>query len=180
MPKTTMEQFIYDFTRTICGLTQNKAYSTVLFLCVGTDRITGDTFGPIVGYKLKRLFQNTKNIRIIGDLENTVCDNNIEAVIDDICRKYSNPFIISIDSALSCNEENIGRIIVKKGGISLGKSLGKEQYIIGDMAIKGVVAKNLKNPRQNLKLLQNIPLNHVMKMADVVANGIYNSIDCEA
>lgn len=114
MPKAIMEQFIYDFSRTICNLTQNKVYSTVLFLCVGTDRITGDTFGPIVGYKLKRLFRDTKNVNIIGDLENIVCDNNIEAIIDEICRKYSNPFIVSIDSALSCNEENIGKIIVAK------------------------------------------------------------------
>ena len=64
-------------------------------------------------------------------------------------------------------------------GICLGKGLGKEQYIIGDMSIKGVVAKDLRNTRQNLWLLQNTRLSNVMKMAEIVANGIYNSIELE-
>ena len=177
MLKTTEEQFIHDFCLIVNSLIINKSFSSVIFLCVGTDRIIGDTFGPIVGHKLKKLFKGIKNINILGDLNNIVCNTNIEKVIDSICINFSNPFIISIDSAISCNEENIGKIIVEKGGICLGKGLGKEKYIIGDMNVKAIVSKDLKNPKQNLYLLQNIRLNMIMEMADVVANGIYNSID---
>lgn len=179
MPVTSIEQFINNFTRTICNLTTNKVYSSIVFLCIGTDRITGDSFGPIVGYKLKQLFRNAKNVEVMGDLENIVCDINIENTIDDICRKYSNPFIVSIDSALSCNRENIGKIIVGKGGVIIGSSMGRTKYIIGDMSIKGVIARDLHNSRQNFRLLQNIRLNSVMQMADIVANGIYQSIEIE-
>ena len=179
MLRTTEEQFISDFKKTINSLTVNKTYSSVIFLCVGTDRITGDTFGPIVGYKLKRLFGELKNIDIIGDLENIVCDLNIENVIDNICLNHSNPFIISIDSAVSCNEENIGKIIVERGGICVGKCLCKNRYVVGDMNIKGIVAKDLKNPKRNFMLLQNIRLNMIMQMADIVSHGIYNSIEVD-
>lgn len=135
-------------------------------------------FGPIVGYRLKELFHGAKNIEIVGDLNETVCDTNIEVVMKHIQKEYSNPFIIAIDSALS-SEENVGKIIVSEGGICLGKGIGKSKVWIGDMSIKGVVAKNLGNPRHNLRLLQNVHLGFIMQMADVVANGIYNSIEFE-
>ena len=173
------KQFIYDFSTTICNLTENKVYSNIIFLCVGTDRITGDTFGPIVGHKLKKLFLGIKNINIIGDLENTVCDSNIDKILQKINQEYSNPFIVAIDSALSCNEENVGKVIVTEGGIVLGKGLGKDKTYIGDMSIKGVVAKDFENIKQNLCILQNINLGFVMNMAETVANGIFDSIEIQ-
>lgn len=36
----------------------------IIFLCIGTDRATGDSLGPLIGYKLKNLSQ--KNIYIYG------------------------------------------------------------------------------------------------------------------
>lgn len=47
------------------------------------------------------------------------------------------------------------------------------------MNIKGIVARDLKVPMQNLRLLQNTPLKLVMKLADVVTSGIYNIINYE-
>ena len=139
----------------------------------------GDSFGPIVGTKLKKLFESMKNVYIIGDLENTVNNNNANNIINEICDKYNNPFIISIDSAFSNTLTCIGKIVVGKGGIWLGQSLGREKYIIGDMNIKGIVAKNMHNMKKNIYLLQNASLGQIEHMAEIVANGIYCSIDCE-
>ena len=177
MKKTTAQQFIENFSRTICNLTENKTYSTLIFLCAGTDRVTVDAFGPIVGYKLKKLFGDVKNIVILGDLEKTVCNCNIGYWVKIIYDNYTKPFIVSVDSAFSHSNENIGKVIIGKGGIYLGNGLRKEGYIIGDMSIKGIVAKDLGSPRQNFRMLQNVHLNDVIKMADIVANGIFNSID---
>lgn len=172
------QTFIREFSNTICCLTDNKVYSHVLFLCVGTDRITGDSFGPIVGHKLNKLYQDVRNIEVIGTLDHVVCDSNIEQVQQSIQRNYQNPFIIAIDSALS-TAENVGRIIVESRGIYLGSGLGKNRNCIGDMSIKGVVARNLGNPKYNLKLLQNISLGFILDMAELVTSGIYASIECE-
>lgn len=38
----------------------------IIFLCIGTDRATGDSLGPIIGYKLKNI--ERKNIYIYGSL----------------------------------------------------------------------------------------------------------------
>lgn len=172
-------KFIYDFSNTICNLTENKIYSNIIFLCVGTDKMLADAFGPIVGNKLKRLFEGKNNIDIVGNLGNTVCDSNIEEVLEEIKRGYINPFIVAVDSALSCNEENVGKIVVGEGGIVLGKGLGKEKFHVGDMNIKGVVAKDMENVKQNLLNLRNINLGFVIDMADIVADGIYNSIEIQ-
>lgn len=179
MPITLLEQFINVFSDTICKLTKNKTYSSLVFLCIGTDRITGDSFGPIVGYHLKKLFKDTKNVAIFGDLENIVCSINIDSTINKICKDYSNPFIISIDSALSKNADNVGKLFVDKGGIVIGSSISREKFIIGDMHIKGVIAKDLFNSKKNFYLIQNTRLNMIIKMADIVSNGIYQSIKIE-
>lgn len=47
------------------------------------------------------------------------------------------------------------------------------------MNIKGIVGQNMRTPMQNLNMLQNTSLNLVMNLAEVVANGIYNTINYE-
>ena len=37
----------------------NKEYKRIAVVCIGTDRSTGDSFGPLVGFMLSRY----KNIR---------------------------------------------------------------------------------------------------------------------
>ena len=138
------EKFMKDFGETIDSLTLNKTFSNLIFLCIGTDRVIGDSLGPIVGYKLKKYFGDIKNVQIIGDLENNICSTNIEKTVEKICKDNSNPFIISIDSALSRDDTNIGKILVGKGGITIGNGMGKNKYIVGDMFIKGVIAVDLR------------------------------------
>ena len=168
--------FVEDFTRVICQQTAGKEYSNIIFLCIGTDRITGDTFGPLVGYKLDILFRDTNRINVIGNLSETVCCNNINSVLNNINEQYKNPFIVSIDSALSIVPENIGRIKVSEGGLCVGSGLDKNNVHIGDMNIKGIVGRDTRKPIQNFKILQNISLNLVMRLADTVSKGIYSTI----
>ena len=170
--------FANQFSDTICQLTKNKLYSNIIFLCIGTDRVTGDSFGPLVGYKLKNILKHIQKIDIIGDLDETVSNENILDAIKYIQTNYKNPFIVSIDSALS-TRKNVGDIIVSDRGIYLGTSIREKKIYIGDMSIQGVVAKNTCISQYNFKRLQNVNLGIVMKMADTVANGIISSIELE-
>lgn len=112
------QNFINDFSETMCLLTEGSSYSNILFVCIGTDRITGDAFGPLVGYKLKKLFANADRINVIGDLENLVRANNIECTLKWINENFTNPFIIAVDSALSV-PSRVGSISVGEGPLSL-------------------------------------------------------------
>ena len=157
---------------------QQRDYFDIIFLCIGTDRIIGDCLGPIVGTKLKNKFekQNIYNINIYGTLDENVSYSNIEDVLKTINDKYDDAYIISVDSALS-NKENIGKVFIKEGKLSLGKSLNKKKIEIGDISISGVVGKNCKIPKYNFNILQNISLNEVLKLANVVYKGIIEAIN---
>lgn len=172
----TYNNFIYDFSNVLRKKIQDLEISELIFLCIGTDRITGDSFGPLVGYKLKHLFREEKNIKVVGDLENIVTIHNVEKIIKNINSTYEIPFIIAIDAAIS-NKNNIGKIIVSEQKMNVGSGLNKKSIYIGDVSIKGIVAKDLKKPQYNFKLLQNTPLGLIMNMAECTAYGIYNVIN---
>ncbi len=168
--------FVNDFSNILREKIRGLEISKLVFLCIGTDRITGDCFGPLVGYKLKYLFRDEDNIKVIGSLDNIICSHNILNVINDINDKYEDSFLIAIDAALS-NKTNIGRVIVTKDSMNVGSGLNKNSIYVGDMSIKGIVSRDYKNPKYNFKLLQNTPLNLIMNMADSVAQGICDVIN---
>ena len=52
---------------------KHQRKNKVLFLCIGTDRSTGDSLGPLIGYKLTEC--GVANARILGTLEKPVTDS---------------------------------------------------------------------------------------------------------
>ena len=70
----------------------------IIFLCIGTDRATGDSLGPLIGYKLKNLSQ--KNIYIYGSLEYPIHSVNLVEILNKIKCNFKNPFIVGIDASL--------------------------------------------------------------------------------
>ena len=150
----------------------NNIYE-IVFVCIGTDRIIGDSFGPLVGTKIQNELEkyNISNINVYGTLENNVSYTNINQIIKIIDERYKNPYIVTIDSALG-NKEYIGKIIVNQGKIQLGKGLNKNKIELGDLSIRAIVGKDSKIPKYNFYNLQNISLNTIIKMSDIVSDSI--------
>ena len=48
-----IENFALQLYRMIGGELESGRWKGVLFLCIGTDRSTGDSLGPLIGYKLR-------------------------------------------------------------------------------------------------------------------------------
>lgn len=167
------EEFINKLKNVIYKEKKKRGYLELVFLCIGTDRMIGDCFGPLVGTKLEETFidYNIFNINIYGTLENNVSYTNIKDIIKNIEKKHKNPYIIAIDAALS-NQENVGKIFLSEEKIILGKGLNKKKIEIGDISIKAVVGKNYKMTNYNFYVLQNTSLNMVIKLANTVADGI--------
>ncbi len=84
------EKFINDFSYVFNKVKSQKEYPEVTFLCVGTDRITGDCFGPLVGSKLIELLKeyNYSNVNIYGTLEQNLNYENINRIIKHINNQY--------------------------------------------------------------------------------------------
>jgi len=140
-------KFVNDFSNKVYNLKSDKPFSDYIFLCVGSDKIIGDCFGPLVGENLKKDLKNFfYNIKIIGTLEETVSGVNLENEVRKIYNTYQNPCIIAIDAALS-KQEDIGKIVVSNSKMKFGVGTNNKIIEVGDISIKGIVAKDYKMPR---------------------------------
>lgn len=139
----------------------------IIFICIGSDRSTGDSLGPLVGHKLKHFSKN--NIYIFGTLENPIHAKNIVSKLNEINFNFINPYIIAIDSCLG-SINNIGKVFIQKKPLLPGLALNKNLPAVGDMSITGIV--NVSGGFDFL-VLQNTRLYTVMNLADSISRGIY-------
>lgn len=159
---------VRKFTNTLYNLIKENAgiRTDIIILCIGTDRATGDCLGPIVGYKLKKMFLD--NVTVYGTLSQPVHAKNIEDTVQTIQKNYHNPFIIAIDACLG-KMDHIGYVSIGKGSINPGAGVNKTLPAVGDMYITGIV--NFSG-FMDMLILQNTRLHTVMGMADFIAVGI--------
>lgn len=83
----------------------------LIILCIGTDRSTGDSLGPLTGTLLSKY--DTLPAIIIGNIHSPVHASNLEEIINAIENKYRDPFIIAVDAGLG-KQNSVGYIDVKK------------------------------------------------------------------
>jgi putative sporulation protein YyaC len=138
----------------------------LIYLCIGTDRATGDCLGPLVGSRLRIL---NPSANVFGTLESPVHATNLQQTLEEIFNKYENPFIIAVDACLG-SAERIGYINVRKGSLKPGTALNKSLPEVGNFHISAVV--NVGGFFEHM-ILQNTRLFIVYKMADIIAKGLY-------
>jgi putative sporulation protein YyaC len=139
----------------------------IIILCIGTDRATGDSLGPLTGYKLRSSLVS-QHVTIIGTLEKPVHAKNIQQTLEYITRVYDNPFIAAIDACLG-KPESVGYITISEGPVSPGAGLSKDLPSVGHISITGIV--NVASG-MDFAVLQNTRLHLVMKMAEVIHDSI--------
>jgi len=145
-----------------------KQGRTIIVLCIGTDRSTGDSLGPLVGDKLK--FLRRDGLTIYGNLEYPAHAKNILSVLDNINKSYSNPFIIAIDACLG-SIQNVGKVILDCCPLYPGSAMDKGLPGVGDISISGVV--NISG-NMDFMVLQNTRLFTVVHLSEFISNGIYH------
>lgn len=150
-----------------------KSHRPIIFICIGTDRSTGDSLGPLVGYKLHSVLKT--DIHVYGTLSDPIHAKNLVNSLNTITSKYRNPYIIAIDSSLG-NLNNVGKVFIEKKPLAPGLALKKDLPLVGELSITGIV--NISTGFEFL-VLQNTRLFTVMNLADVISKGIYNfSLKC--
>ncbi|MFZ3577682.1 spore protease YyaC [Virgibacillus sp. DJP39] len=133
-------------------------------ICIGTDRSTGDSLGPLTGAYLQDY--HPKHITVYGSLHEPVHATNLESYIQLIHNKHRNPFIIGVDACLG-KSTSVGNIILGKGALKPGAALNKSLPPIGDIHLTGVV--NISGFME-FSILQNTRLSLVVDMAKQLAS----------
>jgi len=134
-----------------------------VFVCIGSDRVTGDCLGPLTGH----LMVNKYDIEafVYGTLEFPVTALNLEESRDFIMGAHPGQKIIAVDAALGFTEQ-VGAIRVRRGGIKPGAAVAKELPVIGDIGITAVVGSADFPAREQLVATR---LGLVMKIAEIIA-----------
>lgn len=138
--------------------------SGIVFICIGSDRSTGDSFGPLVGTML----QEYGWPNVIGSLEKP-CDAH--AVEHTVRTVHKDAVVIAIDACLG-KPSSVGRFIVTEGPLQPGKAIGRRLPAIGQYSIAGVV--NANGPKAYW-MLQTTSLFQVIQMAREAADAIHSA-----
>ena len=164
----------YDLGRLLLNAIKknNLKNNTLVLLCIGSDRATGDCLGPIVGYKLSQSAHS--KVVIYGTLDQPVHAKNLKDTIDYIYENHKCPYVIAIDASLG-KSNHIGYITVGEGPLKPGAGVDKDLPAIGDLFITGIV--NFSGMLDHM-LLQTTRLNIVMSLADYICLGINYCMYC--
>ena len=160
------ELFAGHFLNLLLEEMKRQKKSKVMFLCIGTDRSTGDSLGPLIGYKLMK--QGVKHDRIIGTLEQPVHALNLEDSVKRMEKIYYDSVIVAVDASVG-NVEHIGYITLGRGSLRPGLGVRKNLDAVGDIFITGIVGASKDG---DPLLLQNIRLSLVMRLADCISKSL--------
>lgn len=157
------------------GRLAHALYSTLLdkldnydliVVCIGTDRSTGDSLGPLIGTKLSEFSQDL--FKIYGTLDHPVHAINLVETINHIQNNYENPYILAIDACLG-DMKNVGAVTLNGGSLKPGAAVQKSLPSVGHSHITGIV--NVGGFMEFF-VLQNTRLSVVVKMADKISRSI--------
>ncbi len=134
-------------------------------LCIGSDRVTGDCLGPLVG---QILVERGVNAFVYGTLDRPVTALNLVGAVQHIYETHPEKKILAIDSSVG-KLSDVGKIRIAFGSIAPGSADGKKLPKVGDVSITATVTDPHKTP------LAAVRLGTVYSLARQIASQI---IDC--
>lgn len=174
----------------------------IVFLCIGSDRATGDSLGPFIGQQLlEGERHNTKKEElsrsshslfhafwmpqktapkgdsiVFGTLHKPVHAVNLAQTISHIYSQLKNPYLVAIDAALGARN-HIGTVTLASGSLLPGIGVNKQLPSVGDVHITGIV--NTLDCDNRNRILQTTHLSTVIDLSNFVSRGILQALsDC--
>ncbi len=160
------EKFAGRFLSMLLEEMKDQRKTEVVFLCIGTDRSTGDSLGPLIGYKL--IEQGVKNARIIGTLDSPVHALNLEHSINRVQKLFADSIVVAVDASVG-NVEHIGYVTLGRGPLKPGLGVRKNLDAVGDLFITGIVGSSRNG---DPFMLQSVRLSVVMRLADCISKSV--------
>lgn len=156
--KKRNETELVDFFRDV---QKRHSLDAITFLCIGTDRSTGDALGPLVGTQLMEYGIP----HVVGSLSSPCDANNLEARLAEV---PSHHIVIAIDACLG-QPAAIGSFFLSRGPLRPAQSVGISLPAVGDYSVAAVVNTNGPRPYWTLQVTS---LYQVMNMAQQISLSI--------
>lgn len=137
-----------------------------VFVCIGSDRVTGDSLGPLIGTSLSHT--PAFPFPVYGTLHRPIHALNLESSIETIRKRHPGSPMVAIDASLGTKRHQ-NYITISVGSLCPGAGVDKELMEVGDISITGII--NLSGQYAQMSL-QNTRLSTVMAMASCISQGI--------
>lgn len=145
--------------RFFMSISEQYSMDQVTFLCIGTDRSTGDALGPLTGSRLLEYGFPY----VIGTLQGPCDASNLETKLQDI---PTGSTVIAIDACLG-QPSSVNFYFGSAGPLHPAQSVGKALPSVGHYSVAAVV--NVQGPKPYWTL-QVTSLHLVMTMAEEIAH----------
>lgn len=119
-----------------------------IVLCIGSDRVTGDCLGPMVG---QMLVERKADAVVYGTLSSPVTALNLKDAINHIKAAHGDKKVLAIDSSVG-RHADVGKIRIAFGSIAPGSADGKKLPKVGDVSITATVTDPHKTPLSAVRL----------------------------
>lgn len=153
-----------------CIFHHTEQWKELIFLCIGSDKITGDSLGPYIGHQLAQY--SFQNIYVYGTLSQPVHALNLSDVSSMIQKQHPHALVVAIDASLG-QKKHLGYVTIGNGALYPGAGVQKKLPPVGDIHITGVV--NTAGTMEQF-VLQTTSLATVISLADTITQGILNML----
>lgn len=155
----------------------------LIILCIGTDKVTGDSLGPIVGYRLKTMLSHSlipslhDNVHIYGTLKSPVHAVNLVTTLLKIRHDFAlanglkDAFILVVDAALGY-EKHLGYVTLSEQPLTPGEGVNKKLPSVGQISITGIIGPTGGSSYRSQLVLKQTKLYDLMKLSDFISDGI--------
>lgn len=151
----------------LSGLVMNEL--EIVVVCIGTDRVSGDSLGPLVGTLLT---EECRHAKVYGTLHNPVHAQNLSETIALIKKEHADAFVIAVDACLG-KAANVEKIIFLDKPLKPGTGVNKDLPEVGNVNIQGIV--NIGGFLPQL-VIQNTRMNTIYNMAKIIAATLAQTI----
>ena len=142
----------------------------LVFFCIGTPNISGDTLGPAIGSQLYRL--HLPSVFVYGTEDAPVHALNLANTWERAKRRHPNACFIAIDASFG-DKRFLGNICLERGPIYPGRGVGKDLPCVGDISITGILCRKC---RRRMRELEKVGEEEVQRQANIITHGIFQSI----
>ena len=148
----------------LCDIVSNNILPNqeIIILCIGSDRSTGDSLGPLIGHQFRDYI--SPGMYLIGDLNQPVHAANLNYCLKTISKTFDNPYIIAIDASLG-KEDHVGYMTLATGPLKPGLGVKKKLPEVGDIHITGIVNSSRD---MEFSTLQTTRLSIIFQIADAI------------
>lgn len=165
-----LSAFALALSRYIAHFSKKYHTDSVVLICIGSVRSTGDSLGPMIGYKLTGV--PVENLHIYGTLQKPVHALNLDTLVVHIKKKHPHAVVIAVDASVGY-ASHIGYITLNRGPLKPGLGVNKKLPAVGDIAITGIVNRCMNGDEF---LLHSTSLALVMEIADFIVLGLLEAL----